>query len=83
MEGDLETAQFFYEKAQRAGDARTRVGLATQQGAEGKPLASVASDSDSQVDKSLAIYSEERRRQTGPIELTPRTNQAPGQPAPH
>ena len=72
MEGDLETAQFFYEKARQAGDANARVGLATQHVAEGKKLFAVATDSDRQVDGELGRYSSERHRETGPIELTPR-----------
>jgi Flp pilus assembly protein TadD len=74
MEGDLETAQFFYDKARKAGDANDRVGLATSHGAEGKRLFTVATDSDRQVNGELDKYSQQRRRQTGPIELTPRGN---------
>jgi len=74
MDGDLETAEFFYAKARKAGDAKARVGLATQHAAEGKSLVAVASDSSGQVDRELEKYSQERRRQTGPIELTPRGN---------
>ena len=33
MDGDPESASFFYEKARRAGDANTRVGFANNQGA--------------------------------------------------
>jgi Flp pilus assembly protein TadD len=72
MEGDLETAQFFYEKARIAGDSGARVGLATLRVAEGKKMLAVASDSDRAVDVELKRYSQQRRRQTGPIELTPR-----------
>lgn len=72
MDGDLETAQFYYDKAREAGDANARVGLATQRSAEGKKLFSVALDSDRQVDGELDRYSQQRRRETGPIELTPR-----------
>ena len=72
MDGDLETAQFFYEKARQAADANARVGLATRQFAEGKALSSVATVSNRQVDGQLESYSEERRRQSGPVELTPR-----------
>jgi Flp pilus assembly protein TadD len=79
MEGDLETAQYFYDKARRAIDATARIGMATQHEAEGQRLSIVASDSDKQVDTRLAKYSEERRQQTGPIELTPRDN-APSVP---
>jgi Flp pilus assembly protein TadD len=72
MDGDLETAEFFYDKARRAGDSNARVGLATQHLAEGKRLTTVATESDHQVGGELDQYSQERRRQTGPIELTPR-----------
>jgi Flp pilus assembly protein TadD len=79
MEGDLETAQYFYDKARRANDASARIGMATQHAAEGQRLSIVASDSDRQIDTQLAKYSQERRQQTGPIELTPRDN-APSAP---
>jgi len=46
MDGDLETAEFFYGKARTAGDANARVGLATQRLAEGKRLFAVAADSN-------------------------------------
>lgn len=79
MDGDLETAQYFYDKARRANDSAARVGMATQHAAEGSQLSIVATDSDKQVDSELDKYSQERRRQTGPIELTPRDN-APAVP---
>jgi Flp pilus assembly protein TadD len=72
IEGDLETAQFFYDKARKAGDSNIRVGLASKHSAEGKKLSAVASDSDHQVDGELDKYSQDRRRQTGPIQLIPR-----------
>jgi len=80
-EGDLETAQFFYEKARRAGNAQATVGLATQSSAEGKKLVTVAVDSNTKVDSEIDKYAQQRRRETGPIELTPRDNSSPqGQP---
>jgi Flp pilus assembly protein TadD len=78
MDGDLETAEFFYAKARKAGNANARVGLATQNAAEGKNLVAVASDSGNHVDRELEKYSQERRGQTGPIELTPRGNPSGG-----
>lgn len=72
MDGDLETAQFFYDKARNADDSNVRVGLASLHSAEGKRLLTVAAESNKQVDGELDIYSRDRRRQTGPIELTPR-----------
>ena len=74
MDGDLESAQFFYEKARKAADSNVRVGLASLRSAEGKRLVNVAAESNQQVDSELDTYSQERHRQTGPIELTPRMN---------
>lgn len=71
-EGDLETAQFFYEKAKRASNANARVGLATVQTAEGQALANVATDSNRKVDAALDVYSRQRQQQPATIELTPR-----------
>lgn len=78
MDGDLETAQFFYDKARKAQDADSQVGLATQREAEGKKLFTVAAGSGRQVDGQLEIYSEQRHQETGPIELTPRGNTSDG-----
>jgi Flp pilus assembly protein TadD len=78
-DGDLETAQFFYEKARRAEDAGARVGMATQVAAQGQPLTAVASSSNSKVDTALEAYSRRRRNQPGPIELTPRGDSNPTQ----
>lgn len=82
-DGDLESAQYFYGKAQRADKAGTRVGFATQVSAEGKSLDAVAIDSNDKVDGALEIYSQRRRQQSAPVELTPRggTNATPNQPA--
>ncbi len=72
MDGDLESAQFFYEKAWRANDAQARVGLATNHYANGQRLIAVATDSDGKVDEALDVYHQQRREQTAPVELTPR-----------
>jgi|SRR5580698_5287395 Flp pilus assembly protein TadD len=72
MDGDLETAQFFYMKAGKAADADARIGLATQSAAQGKRLFAVAADSNGKVDGALDKYSVERHLETAPIELTPR-----------
>jgi len=78
MDGDLETAQVFYDKARKARNADAQVGLATVRAAEGKKLFTVAAGSGRQVDSQLDIYSEQRHRETGPIELTPRGNTTDG-----
>ncbi len=79
-EGDLESAKFFYEKARRSGDSSDRVGLATEDSAEGKTIFAVASDSNHKVDGELAKYSLQRHQENNPIELTPRG--ASGQESP-
>ena len=71
-DGDLETAQFFYDRARKASDAGARIGLATQIAAQGANLGSVANGSTRKVDEELQAYTEERRGEPGPIELTPR-----------
>ncbi len=71
-DGDLETAQLFYEKARRAQGSEARIGLATAQVAEGKILGVVAADSNKKVALQLDQYSQQRRRETGPVELVPR-----------
>jgi Flp pilus assembly protein TadD len=76
-DGDLETAQFFYAKAEKADDAGSRIGLATQSSAEGKHLVAVASDSDQKVDDVLDQNKQARRQQASPIQLNRRVN-APG-----
>jgi Flp pilus assembly protein TadD len=88
-DGDLESAQFFYEKARNASDSTSRVGLATQRYAEGRNLSQVATDSNQKVDSALDAYRQQRRNQQGPIELVPRggtpeqdTNQTPQTKAP-
>jgi len=77
MDGDLETAQFFYDKARKSGDSNARVGLATVSSAEGKKLSAVATDSDHQLGGELEKYSQARHRETGPLELI-RRNDAVG-----
>ena len=81
MNGDLESAQFFYEKAQQASGADMRVGLATAGSAQGQPLVRVATDSGYKVDSALVQYGEERHEQQAPIELTPRGGATLGNPA--
>jgi Flp pilus assembly protein TadD len=78
-DGDLESAQFFYEKAWKAEGANLRVGRATTITAVGKPLFQVAAASDQKVDDALEVYSRERRQEQAPVELTPRDNAVPEQ----
>jgi tetratricopeptide (TPR) repeat protein len=81
MDGDLETAEFFYEKARRAQDANVPVGLATRRSAEGMKLFEVVNDSRQKVDARIEDESQVRQRQAGPIGLKSRDNQPIAEPA--
>src|ERR1700761_7510766 len=85
-DGDLETANFFYMKAQQAGDANARVGLATTSTAEGARLDDIAADSDQKVGGELDRYKQARHAEPGNVELerrdgTPVDNTTPAPPA--
>lgn len=81
MDGDLETAQVFYEKARMAQNAKDRVGLATRQSAEGLKLSQVADDSNQSVGVKIGEQSAARRRETGPIELKRRDGKPVDEPS--
>ena len=74
LQGDRETAQFYYDEATRAGNANALVGLATRQSAQGEALFRVADNNDSAVTNQLTIEQEARRRQRGPAVLRRRDN---------
>ncbi|MBS1852883.1 MAG: tetratricopeptide repeat protein [Acidobacteria bacterium] len=75
MDGDRESALFFYEKARQAAQANARVGYATQQSAEGKKLVEVADENRGKMDQEMARTVERRREEGGPIELRLRNHQ--------
>jgi Flp pilus assembly protein TadD len=84
-DGDVETAEFFYSKAQQADDAHTAVGSATHHGWEGNALVAVADRNDQETEEKLDQEREIRHRQTGPIQLlhrdgTPVVAPKPAQP---
>ncbi len=68
-DGDLETAQFFYDRALKAGDTDARIGLATRRAVEGSHLGMVATNNGDQVQEQIDINSAARRGRKGPIEL--------------
>lgn len=80
-DGDVETAQFFYAKAEQADDAHTTVATATRHGAEGNPLTTIADNNTQDMQEKLDLEREMRRRQTGPIQLH-RRDGTPVTPAP-
>ena len=80
IEGDRETAQFFYEKAGTIGPNVT-VGLATRQAAEGQKLSQVSSDSDAKVQAKVVQARDALRQQHEPILLRRRDNSIVEEPS--
>lgn len=76
MDGDLETAQTFYEKAQSADRGKSRIGLATRSSAEGMKLSEVAADNNQQAEGELTAKRAARKAEKGPIQLQQRTRPA-------
>jgi Flp pilus assembly protein TadD len=74
MDGDQETASFYYEKAQMAPRSDHKVDVATRRDAEGKPVGGVATVSNQQVSTEMAAALEQKRRQGGPVVLRRRDN---------
>jgi hypothetical protein len=86
LEGDRETANYFYEKAEAARRADARVDVATNRQAEGRKLGEVAQQNNNQIDTKMQAEAQVRRRQGGPIVLKRRDNspvvESTPQPAP-
>jgi len=74
LDGDRETANFFYEKAEAARRANARVDVATNRQAEGKKVGVVADQNINLVDTRMQADAEARQRQGGPIVLKRRDN---------
>jgi Flp pilus assembly protein TadD len=81
LEGDQETAQFFYDSAQKAPGANDKVVLATRRSAEGRKLFQVAENSDANVESRVAEERAARRREGEPILLRRRDNSVVEEPA--
>lgn len=74
LEGDRETAQFFYDHARQAGGANATVGVATRRTEEGKKLFTVAADSDTRVEAKVTQDRNALRQQHEPVVLRRRDN---------
>lgn len=74
LEGDRETAEFFYQQARQAGGANVTVGVATSRTAEGRKLFAVAEDNGAHVETKVAQEQDVLRRQPGPVALRRRDN---------
>jgi len=85
MQGDQETAQFFYDRARQAVGASATVGVATQATAQGRKLFAVSEDSNSRVEAKVTQERDALRRQNEPVVLRRRDNSVvdeSSQPAP-
>ncbi len=74
LNGDRETAEFYYGKARIMPGANLKVGLATRTEAEGSKLFQVASESDAGVVSKIGQEQSARRAQHAPVELLKRDN---------
>jgi Flp pilus assembly protein TadD len=74
LNGDQESADFFYDRARESSGANAKIAIATRRSAEGMQLGAVASDNRSQVDKQLTEEQQARRQQRQPAVLLRRDN---------
>ena len=74
LEGDRETAQFFYDHARQSLGASAIVGVASRRTAEGQKLFSVAEDSNSKVEAKVSQQRAALQRQNEPVVLRRRDN---------
>jgi len=81
LDGDKETADFYYDKAKEADQSSMKVAYASRKDVEGMRLASVANDSDDAVNKAIDEAAELRREEGGPVVLRYRNNQPVMEPA--
>ncbi len=81
MDGDRETADYYYDKAREADQSSMKVAYATRKDVEGMKLAAVAGDSDDAVNKATEEAAEARRNAGGPVVLRYRNDQPVLEPA--
>lgn len=77
MTGDEETAQELYDEARSSQSSADRVTLATNREMIGQSLNQVAGANSSSSEHDLAVAREARRKETGPIVLKRRSDNAP------
>jgi Flp pilus assembly protein TadD len=80
MEGDTETAQSYYEQAQRAERARQKVMVSTRPEVEGQTVGHVAEQSTTLVESSFVARAEARRRSGAAPALKTRDNRTVVEP---
>ena len=81
MDGDRETADYYYDKARAADQSSMKVAYASRKDVEGMKLSAVAGDSDDAVNKATEEEAALRRAEGGPVVLRYRNNQPVMEPA--
>lgn len=81
LDGDRETADYYYGKAREADQSSMKVAYASRKDVEGMKLGSVAGDSDQAVEKATEEAAELRREEGGPVVLRYRNDQPVVEPA--
>ena len=74
LDGDRETANFYYSKAHEAERKNVKVGVATRRDAEGKRLVEVADANNNMVESRIKAQQTVRQQQGGPAVLRRRDN---------
>lgn len=74
LDGDRETANYYYRKAQEAERADHRVEVASRREAEGRPVESVADQNNAQIHSRMEAAREAKRRSGAPVVLKRRDN---------
>jgi len=82
LEGDRETAEFFYQHARQSAGASAVIGVATSRTAEGRKLFSVADDNNVKVAGKVTEDRNALRQQNEPVVLRRRDNSIVEESAP-
>jgi Flp pilus assembly protein TadD len=84
MDGDRETADYYYDRARDANRNSARISLATRKDVEGKKIGEVAENTDNRVLNRMELEQQARQALGGPVMLRKRDNTPivePAQPA--
>ena len=85
LDGDRETADYYYDRARDANGAKARIALATRKDVEGKRIGELAENTDAEVLSRIERDRIARQQMGGPVVLRDRNSNAaviePDQPA--
>ena len=76
LEGDRESAEFYYQAVSSSADLNSKVSYSTRQDAEGSKIRDLANANQSDVDATLKTMAAARRRSQKPVELIRRDQQS-------